>query len=106
MKKSLMGVFLVLCLNANWAHAWDYGWRGEGWRGEGIGVLPAIIGGAAVGYAIAQPRPVYVQPAPPVVVAAPPVVGVLPPRPIFRKVLVYNAQCNCNVLVRRQVGWR
>jgi hypothetical protein len=111
MKKLLMGVFVASCFSVNLAQAWDHGWREDGWRedgwrGEGFGVLPAIIGGAALGYAISQPRPVYVQPAPPVVVAAPPVAGVLPARPVYRKVLVYNAQCNCNVVVRRQVGWR
>ena len=106
MKKMLMGFLVFLCLSSNLAHAWDHGWR-DGWRGEGVGILPAIIGGAALGYAISQPRTVYVQPAPPVVVAAPPIVsGLPPPRPVFRKVLEYNPQCNCNVMVRRQVGWR
>ena len=118
---------ILLCLTANSAYADGHwggwhgggwhggGWRGEGWRGEGwrggwggegIGwVAPALLGGM-LGYALAQPQPIYVQPQP--VYIQPPQEAYYgpPPQPVYRQVIEYNPACNCNVQVLRQVGWR
>lgn len=112
MKRTLW--IILLCLTTNIAHA-DWG----RWHGDGGWFLPALLGGAALGYVAAQPRTVYVQPQPviytqPQVIVqtpAPPVVqqgnyAVPAPRPRYQTVMEYNAQCNCNVAVQRQVGWQ
>jgi hypothetical protein len=124
MKKVLSSLFIVLCLSAGLAHAdgrWGGRWGG-GWHGGGDGwFLPALIGGAALGYMVSQPQTVYVQ-QPPVVytqpqtvyVQTPPPVTVVPqgeysgppPRPVYKEVIEYDPQCNCNVKVQRQVGWQ
>ncbi|MDA8329526.1 MAG: hypothetical protein M0Z83_11270 [Betaproteobacteria bacterium] len=99
------------------------GWRGgDGWRGGWGGwgdddgwVVPTLLGGAALGYMMSQPQAVYVQPPP--VYAQPQATYVqtsapqgsyagAPPRAVYQQVVEYNAQCNCNVLVQRQVGWQ
>ncbi len=101
-----------------WRGGWG-GWRG-GWGGWGGGwddgwVVPTLLGGAALGYVMSQPQTVYVQPPPVYVqpqtqyVQTPAPQGSYsgaPPQAVYQQVVEYNAQCNCNVLVQRQVGWQ
>ena len=81
MKKLAFALTLLLTATVASAHGWEHGgYRGgyghyeNHYHGGGMNwVAPAIIGGV-VGYAIAQPRTVYVQPQPPVVYSQPQVI--------------------------------
>ena len=58
------------------------GFGGWGW------VAPVVITGAVI-YGVTRPAPVYV-----------------PPQPIYTEYIEYDTNCQCNIRVLRQTGWR
>jgi len=91
--KKLALVLSMLMATPAFADGWHHQHGGYYRGGNYNWVAPLIIGGA-VGYALTQPRTVYVQPQPPVVYQYPPV-G-------YHYETILDAGCNCyrNVLVQ------
>lgn len=95
MKKILLALVLSLGLTST---AFADGHHGGYYRGGGnYWVAPLIIGGA-VGYALSQPRTVYVQPQPQVVYVPQPQV-VTPYGYHYENLLDANCNCYRTVLV-------
>jgi hypothetical protein len=93
MKKLVLALALLTTTTVASAHGWEgYGYRGGYYHSHsGDWIAPAVIGGI-VGYAIAQPRTVYVQPQPQVIYNNS-VQGICPTpyMPTYNLVWVYDA---------------
>lgn len=86
--RKLITVLLLLVSSNSFAHGHDgygYGYRGD-WA------VPAIIGGAALGYAIT--RPMYQQPY---------YNNYQPPQPVYQYQWVYDPYCNCQRQIQVRV---
>lgn len=95
MKKILLGLVLAMGITTAQADGWHRG----GYYGGGYNnwVAPLIVGGA-VGYALSQPRVVYVQPQPQVIYVPQPQV-VTPYGYRYENILDANCNCYRTVLV-------
>lgn len=100
MKKLALALSLAIATTSTaFAHGWDHGgYRGGYYHNEYNWVAPLIVGGA-VGYALSQPRTVYVTP-PTVVYTQPPVVYSPPVGYHYENILDANCNCYRNVLVQ------
>ena len=88
MKKLALALSLSIVSSMSFAHE---GFRGYHHHGGYNWVAPLIVGGA-VGYALSQPRTVYVTP-PPVVYTTPPVMYA--PLVGYHYETILDANCNC-----------
>lgn len=89
--KKLLTVLLLLVSTSSFAHPYGYYGYGHGYRGGWD--APAIIGGAALGYAITMPM--YQQPYNNYYYQ--------PPQPVYQYQWVYDQYCNCQRQIQVRV---
>ena len=95
MKKLLLALTLLATSTVALADGYGHHNHGGYQRTGGDWIAPAIIGGV-IGYAISQPRTVYVQPAPVVVYQQPQVVYAGQMQPYgYHYEDILDSYCNC-----------